>query len=414
MKPSLLFSQGELAEFLEQRKSSLKKEVENYDADYILNVSEEDFCQYLISKYTLLTPLIYKDKSYIYEHKEVDVDVSNDPMRVIFDRSRPFYIKGVQIVIAVPFEGDTELFYYRPSTFTFNPPAGKIVGQEIHLIYEMTKHDEEKLKKNFNYDLSEIEKYLGWVKQNVESFNNSLNTYVKQIVHERKNKLLNDLNLVNSLGIPIKRRTGVPTTYSIPFIQKKPKFEPPQVSKEPFKPEPVLSTEEYENILEMIYNMSLVMERSPRTFSKLNEEEIRDHFLMVLNANYEGQATGETFNYGGKTDILIRANNKNVFIAECKFWRGEKKFIETINQLLGYTSWRDTKTAIFLFNKNKDLTSVLEKVKKSVKSHPCYKREYSLKSDKLKKETIFSYVFHQPGDKNRELILTVMCFDVLT
>lgn len=135
---------------------------------------------------------------------------------------------------------------------------------------------------------------------------------------------------------------------------------------------------------------------------------------MVLNANYEGQATGETFNYGGKTDILIRANNKNVFIAECKFWRGEKKFIETINQLLGYTSWRDTKTAIFLFNKNKDLTSVLEKVKKSVKSHPCYKREYSLKSDKLKKETIFSYVFHQPGDKNRELILTVMCFDVLT
>jgi len=91
-----------------------------------------------------------------------------------------------------------------------------------------------------------------------------------------------------------------------------------------------------------------------------------------------------------------------------------KKFIETINQLLGYTSWRDTKTAILLFNKNKDLTSVLEKVKKSVKSHPYYKREYSLKSDKLKKETIFSYVFHQPGDKNRELILTVMCFDVLT
>jgi hypothetical protein len=46
----------------------------------------------------------------------------------------------------------------------------------------------------------------------------------------------------------------------------------------------------------------------------------------------------------GKTDILIRDNDKNIFIAECKFWGGPKLFKETIDQLLGYTSWRDTKT----------------------------------------------------------------------
>ena len=160
--------------------------------------------------------------------------------------------------------------------------------------------------------------------------------------------------------------------------------------------------------------MALAMERSPRTFSKLKEEEIRDFFLIILNAHYEGQATGETFNYGGKTDILIRVEGKNVFIAECKFWRGEKTLIKTIDQLLGYTSWRDTKIAILLFNKNKDFNYVLEKIDTIVKGHSCYKREISLKSRKLNNETVFSYIFHQPEDVNREIFLTIMVFNIPT
>ena len=88
------------------------------------------------------------------------------------------------------------------------------------------------------------------------------------------------------------------------------------------------------------------MERSPQTFAKLTEEEIRDFFLIQLNGHYQGNATGETFNGAGKTDILIRYKNANAFIAECKFWSGQKKMTETINQLMGYITWRDTKTAI--------------------------------------------------------------------
>jgi hypothetical protein len=55
----------------------------------------------------------------------------------------------------------------------------------------------------------------------------------------------------------------------------------------------------------------------------------------------------------GKTDILIRIDGKNIFIAECKFWTGPKGFTETIDQLLGYLSWRDTKAAIVMFNRKK-------------------------------------------------------------
>jgi len=47
-----------------------------------------------------------------------------------------------------------------------------------------------------------------------------------------------------------------------------------------------------------------------------------------------------------------------------------------------------------------------------VQSHSCHKRKHALKRTKLRNETTFSYVFHQPSDSNRELVLTLMAFDV--
>jgi hypothetical protein len=84
--------------------------------------------------------------------------------------------------------------------------------------------------------------------------------------------------------------------------------------------------------------MSLVMERSPTVFENAREEDIRVHYLVQLNGQYHGKATGETFNHSGKTDILIRHENHNVFVAECKFWAGYKALKETTHQLLGYTT----------------------------------------------------------------------------
>lgn len=149
------------------------------------------------------------------------------------------------------------------------------------------------------------------------------------------------------------------------------------------------------------------MERSPGAFANMGEEDLRQHFLVQLNAQYEGLATGETFNYEGKTDILIRYEGKNVFIAECKFWQGEKGLLEAIDQLLSYTSWRDTKTAILLFNRRKNFSAVLDKIPNTVRSYSCFKRELEIKG-----ETEFRYVFNQPNDPNRELILTIIAFDV--
>ena len=88
----------------------------------------------------------------------------------------------------------------------------------------------------------------------------------------------------------------------------------------------------YEHILGVLKSMALVIERSPSFFSSLDEETIRTHCLIQLNGHYEGLATGETFNSSGKTDILVRVGDRNVFIAECKLWRGPRSFTGAVKQ----------------------------------------------------------------------------------
>jgi hypothetical protein len=111
--------------------------------------------------------------------------------------------------------------------------------------------------------------------------------------------------------------------------------------------------------------------------------------------------------FEGKTDILIRVNGRNIFIAECKFWTGPQGFSDTINQLLGYLSWRDTKAAIVVFNRNKDFSSVLKAIEQTADEHPLKKRGPTRES-----ETRLRYTFASPSDANREVTVTVMAFDV--
>ncbi len=151
--------------------------------------------------------------------------------------------------------------------------------------------------------------------------------------------------MVAGLAFPIRARQNTPNTDVAPVVRKK-VIATPAPTTAPFEPEPVLEEANYRAILEIIQSMALVMERSPTAFQTMGEENLRQQFLVPLNSHFEGSASGETFNFSGKTDILIRVKDRNIFIAECKFWGGEKNFLDTITQLLGYLSWRDTKAAV--------------------------------------------------------------------
>lgn len=406
----MLFNKYSILDVLPAQNKKIKDKFQSLKADYLLNVSEQDLIASLVDEFTLDVPTLDESKIEM-DYREKQIDVSGDPNRMFFDHSGPFYVAGTEFTFILPFTGDAAFFDVQPQNFTYSLSGSRAVVQnnEIHFTYAGVNLNPEAAKRDFQNELQLIRQNLQNLKSTVERHNGELEREISQQVTERKQKLLNDAHIAASVGYPIRRREGVPATYAAPVQRRSPKVAPPAASSSSFKPEPALPMEEYEHILEIVRNMVQVMERSPKAFEHMGEEDLRTHFLVQLNSQYEGGATGETFNFQGKTDILIRTDGRNVFIAECKFWGGEKQFLETLDQLLSYLSWRDTKTAVIIFNRNANFSDVLKKMAEITPKHKCYKRIVGTSG-----ESDFRYVFHQPNDSNREIIVTVMAFDVPT
>jgi hypothetical protein len=402
-----LFSTYELREVVEQRRSSLRQEIEQIEANRFLNTSPADLTRYFIDKYTFNSPVLRRDMWTVSEH-ETQIDVSNDSERLIFDRSRPFLIPGQHIEIDVPFDGDAQLLYARASTSSSMPPRAVVQGQSIVLTFDIRSDAPPRnVKAEAEAMLDDIERHLSWTRSDLSGFNQPLTAEVQAAITKRRERILANQGRVASLGIPVKGRPDIPCTYALPEVRRKIVPVLPPSTSAAYVPEPALDMEIYEHILNVMQNMAQVMERSPSAFKSMKEEDLRQHFLVQLNGQFEGAATGETFNVAGKTDILLRYQGRNVFIAECKFWKGPKEYGKAITQLLEYKAWRDTKTAILIFNRETAMSTVLSGVNSESEEHANFK----LRVD-WKHESGFRYVFHHTGDSNREFLLTVIVFDV--
>lgn len=403
-----LFIQYDLRASLQKEEKQMYAEIDGIDANRLLNTSVEDLATYFTEKYSHAVPQLHEDEITM-DQGETKIDVSQEFDRVILNRSRPFFIDGTKFTFYVPFTGEGDLFYFQSSMITMNPPRAEVRGQELVITISITNHDAQAIKNQVNGTISQIKQLLTGVSNDIGIYNKQIKQNAENHIKQRREKLLKDQGLAADLGFKLRKREDAPITYTVPITLKKIEPQLPPASTAPFVPEPTLEWGQYDNILSIISNMVMVIERSPSTFSEIKEEDLRNHFLVQLNGQYNGHATGETFNAEGKTDILIRVDGKNIFIAECKFWKGESYLTEGIDQLLSYTSWRDTKTSILVFNRNKNLSEILVQIPEIFKRHKNFKREVDYQS-----ETSFRYVFHQNSDKNREIIITVLVFDIPT
>lgn len=62
---------------------------------------------------------------------------------------------------------------------------------------------------------------------------------------------------------------------------------------------------------------------------------------------------------------------------------------------------------MIMFNRRKNFSKVLEAIPETVKKHPSYKRSVGKLS-----ETNFRYIFSNRDDPNREMVLSILAFDV--
>jgi hypothetical protein len=398
-----LFSGGSLGDVVDTHHRKLKEEVEGFDRNYILNTAPDAVVEYLVAKYRLDTPVL--QDAITAEQEEAPVDVTNDFRFASFPGGRNV-IPGTAVRFFVPFTGDPDLFKFRPSSYTSHFPRGEVRGSELVIERVGVDLTPESVRAELDRELASIRQYLSWIADAAKQFNDTLPDYARGHIDARRQRLLSAAGMVANLGFPLRARPGEARTFAPSEVRRK-LVPPPAASNAPFVPEAALSPEQYEHILGVLRSTAHVLERSPKTFAHMEEEDLRCQFLVQLNGHYEGQATGETFNAEGKTDILVRSGDRNVFIAECKVWRGPAEFTKAIDQLLGYLTWRDTKAALLVFNRQKNFTAVLEKIPPAFRAHSYFRREVQ-----IAEESSFRFIAASPSDPAREIMVTVLAFDV--
>ena len=401
----LLFQSGELDRVLEAQAAKMREAVETEPEENLKQADAEEWAEALAHHFAVVCPELRADEVWMEPVQEVGVDVSRDPGRDFRDpysdlaRNYP----GYRVVVHVPFEGDCGVFSLRPNQFNFNPPRGRVKGQDLLLTISYPRDQQPDIDSQVQAFIGSVSTWLTWARGQTDSFNSTLEQQAGQAIEGRRQRVeQRDAHIAQS-KIPVRRPGESKKTYIPDVIVRRPAPSLPQTRADDKAPtlEPVLEEKVFAHILGVIRMQTRQMEQSPGTYAQMGEEDRRQTLVATLNTHYAGRAHAEAFNNQGKTDILIRYEDKNLFICECKFWEGPGGFTKTIDQLFRYVGWRDAKLAVVMFVREKGLTAILKKAKQALGAHPQFVAWNDADEAELRT------TMHWPGDEERLANLNV-------
>lgn len=388
-------------EFLHNHLALLKKEalrpIENLDPHRLENIGIDEYYDIQYKNNMLAMPTLH-----IEEKTRSSKQVKDDSVSML-DGLKYKY----QITIHIPVSGQISkvahknILKFKPINH-FQEVNAYLIDNEVQIKLDVSESGtEQELIIAINDNIKLLVQTYGMLKSEVEAHNTNLKSIIRDKLQQVNRRYSKARKKVNSLKIPLKRNQQSSIIIK-PKFKKKISINQVNLEKKN-EIEPYISLDTYNEILSLINDCLKNIERMPSLFKDRKENDLRDLILFVLDPNFEmGSVTGETFNKG-KTDILLRYNSTNVFIAECKFWKGSKCITDTINQLLSYLTWRDSKSAIIFFVKEQDISSIIVKIKENIKNHDNY-----VKLENEISEGVFQYKFYLTKDSFTEIWLTIM------
>lgn len=364
----------------------------------MLKVNEAEYVKHLTAEYCVEC-LRLNEQPEVRSHYEREEERPSH-----FGRS--VRVKFPVVDVSLGFSGDRALLDISPDGMDMCPPTGRVEGQEIVQTFRLGIDGGDQTRRDIEAWANSIRHRVGRQESLIVAWNNEVESLAREMLRARKERHLRKHDLVAAIGLPVRRRDDPHGTYSVPVTRKQIRVSnPPSVPAGKFEPHPAMDERDYQEVLTHLRHMSRTIERDPRAFHGYSEEQLRTQFLMHLNGAFEGQGTGESFSHRGKTDIFLRVKERAIFIAECKFWKGAASFQEIIDQLLGYLTWRESKTAILLFVRNADIGAVCQQVPGLVSSHKSF-----TKREQWGQQGEFRFVLRSARDESLPLVLTTMCF----
>lgn len=401
------------SEFFEDRIRQMVQEIAKLPKNDVLNINEDEYIDYLENEYSLIPINVNRDQAEVVSPRKISKEVRCNPYTHAiygYGENDTIVYEGYEIKVTYPFEGDSILFFVRPNTFTIGGAVPKDIDINDRLgKIIVTIECWDKDPNRFNSDKESIFNTkiapLLSINPEVEKFNKQLRSKIISAFQKRKEECLSENAFFRAINV---NPTDVPYKVPMPTVRKK-HIPHPQVKHQEYKPYPSMDDKMYVDILETLYRAGQAMERKPSTYMNKREEDLRDLFIFRLEDRYDSATvTGETFNFGGKTDICLKdsATNANLFIAECKIWHGAKAFSEAIDQLFDrYLTVRDSKVALMFFVAGNEFNSVLSTIKQEAPKHKYF---VSFKGEREKSS--FSFIFRLPTDSEQKVYLEIMAF----
>lgn len=396
---SELFRKYHLGHFIGEYRNNLFERIDKLEITDNTNISE--LVEMLKTEFTIYAIVIGQPEP--SQPRETTKQMYNDWGQL-------YNQKVLEITVTIPFEGNYNLFSCIPSRSTIVYLEDNVViGQSnIKATITLTQFDENAYFSQVNKIISTVSTNLPTIHAEIKPWNDRLENLIQQALESRKGIVSKKFDFMEKIGLKVNPNS---TEYLVPPTITKKAIPTPatETSKTVAKEKvPILQEEVYRDIGEVLYNVGKAIERKPSLYKDKYEEDLRDIFLLFLETRYEAATgVGEAFNKKGKTDILLKyaKDGTNLFVAECKYWKGQKKLTEGIDQLLGYLTHRDTKTALIFFVDQKEMTSVVSTIKTKISSHKNYSRHI-----KDTYEHSINYEFTLPDDVNKKIQVEVMLF----
>ena len=337
--------------------------------------------------------------------RDVEVDVSGDSSRYFSPGSRKV-VRGLAYRIKYPISGFRELAFRRPSTFSLNPPRARIEGFNLVYEYEYPGHDHAaELKQRHADDVRNLKSVMDVANADLAAALAALPGQIQGVIEGRQAEIRKKDAAAAMLGIPLDAAQNPQQSIGRTLEQYRHVVVRP-AHRDPAEPVPSV---EYDGILGLIEHVGRQWELYPANTQRWGEDEFRNSILGYLNLPYKGQATGETFIRNGKSDILIRDDGVEVFIAECKIWGGQAQVHSELDQLFTrYQTWRATTSALIYFNRGKNTTEVMENLRRVIPSHSAF-----VSATGEPGPTQLRYRFRHPTDQQRIFDLAVLVFAIV-
>jgi len=332
--------------------------------DYLLNVDPEAYLEHLVEEIAW-QPLEWDESQRTIEPFIVKRERPGD-----FGRSYVFDEDGFRLRIPISAHPQrNDYFKFGPSTTWAGraEPKWKFEGNVLILEVEATAEAVER-------GLEAVRFWLSGRNRDIEAGNQQLRSRIQAVWERRRRQIEEQAAAVQAtvqrLNIPLHQDPNA----TVKPVEVKPRQIRTVVGrpKATARAEPTLDRADVSALVDFIDQYARQFELTPRPYASMDEEALRDLLIGMMNANYPGSSTGETFSKLGKADITLRIDTGHVLICECKFWSGAKAYGEALKQLFGYLTWRQNYGVLITFCKLRDMTQAVANARSAVSQDSSY------------------------------------------